>query len=162
MHLQQHRQAQLARQGHKLDQTLRRQSGCYQEYRVGTGRARLIHLPGVDDKIFAEYRQGHLAADGLDVVQFALEILLVGQHADSICTGCGIGPGDSNGVESLADKPFRRRGFFDLGYQVHASARLFCQSGEEVSHRRSLERPGLEMGQVCAVMKFGDLLLLGF
>ena len=94
VHLDQAGHVQLGGQDLQVDQLAGLEALGDQQDRIGAGGAGLVDLPGVDDEILAQDGQLHRVADRLDVLELALEILLVGQDAEGVGAGGFVGLGD--------------------------------------------------------------------
>jgi hypothetical protein len=116
--LHQHGQRQLRRGDHQVHQLARRQGIGDQQDRIGPGGTRFVDLPEVHDEVLSQDRNLDRLPDLLDIFEPALEILLVGQHADRIGAAALVRPGDGHWVEIGTNQSRRRRRLFDLGDHV--------------------------------------------
>src|SRR5262249_18792649 len=89
-------------------------------------------LVAVEDEVFAQEGRRHGVADRAQVRQAALEERLIREHADGRGAVPFVGAGDGHRVEVRTQYPRRRRGFLDLGDDLHAGAAL--RVGTEVAH----------------------------
>jgi hypothetical protein len=87
------------------------------------------NLVGIDDEIFAQYRQGAGGPCLAQVVVRALEKLDVGKYGEAGCAMRGVRGGDLNRVEVLAYDAFGRRGLFNLGNNGRLALRNFFFNG---------------------------------
>ncbi len=64
------------------------------------------NLQPIDGEIFAQDRQRHGCSGRLQIVQRALEKLLVGQHRKARRTALFVSPGDEGGMEVFLQESF--------------------------------------------------------
>ena len=121
-----------------------------------TGRAGLDDLVGIDDEVFAQDRQFHRRFDRGEVVERALEVVLIRQAGDRGRAVGFVGLCNRNGVEVFADHAGRGAGLLDLGDDTECVFRP-GQRGEEVARRRGVERTAFHLVQRDTRDRRGDL-----
>ena len=99
-----------------------------QQHGVGPGRPGLDHLVRVDDKILAQHGQIDRRADLAKILQAALEVRLVGQHADARRAVPLVDAGDLDRIEIGADHALARAGLLHFGDQPAGDCPNFCVS----------------------------------
>lgn len=114
VHLEERSHAQLGGENLKVDDVALGDGLGDEEDRIGTSGARFPDLIDIDDEILAKHGQLDRVANHVDVFDLAAEIMLVGETGDRAGTVGGVGLGNGDGVEVLADHPRGRAFALDL------------------------------------------------
>lgn len=115
VHLEERSHAQLGGENLKVDDVALGNSLGDEEDRIGTSGARFPDLIDIDDEILAKHWQLDRIANHVDVFELAAEVMLVGETGDRAGTVGGVGLGNGDGVEVLADHSRGRAFALDLG-----------------------------------------------
>lgn len=115
VHLKERSHAQLGGENLKVDDVALGNGLGDEEDRIGTSGARFPDLIDIDDEILAKHGQLDRVANHVDVFDLAAEIMLVSETGDRAGTVGGVGLGNGDGVEVLADHPRGRAFALDLG-----------------------------------------------
>ena len=115
VHLEERSHAQLGGENLKVDDVALGNSLGDEEDRIGTSGARFPDLIDIDDEILAKHGQLDRVANHVDVFELAAEVMLVGETGDRAGTVSGVGLGNGDGVEVLADHSRGRAFALDLG-----------------------------------------------
>ena len=115
VHLEERSHAQLGGENLKVDDVALGNSLGDEEDRIGTSGARFPDLINIDDEILAKHWQLDRIANHVDVFELAAEVMLVGETGDRAGTVGGVGLGNGDGVEVLADHSRGRAFALDLG-----------------------------------------------
>ena len=115
VHLEERSHAQLGGENLKVDDVALGNSLGDEEDRIGTSGARFPDLIDIDDEILAKHGQLDRVANHVDVFELAAEVMLVGETGDRAGTVGGVGLGNGDGVEVLADHSRGRAFALDLG-----------------------------------------------
>ena len=119
-----------------------------QQHGVGPGDSRLQDLVGIEDEILAQQRQIDGRADLAQIVETALEMRPVGQHADAGGPVLLVDLGDLDGVEVGAEDAPRGAGLLHFGDEADGAAA--GQGGVEIANRRGV-------GQLPSQLVLGDV-----
>ena len=136
--LDQRRHSQLDDRIVKLPERCVVQTFGDQQHGVGPGRAGFDHLIRVDDEILPQHGQIDRRADLPQVIEAALEIRLVGQHADARGPVLLVDPRDGHGIEVGADDALAGAGLLDFGDQPNGRT---CRECGEESRAAAGHRP---------------------
>ena len=136
VHLDQHVHAEVPRERVELGERARVERGDDEQDAVRAERARLEHLPGVDDEVLAQRRQGGGVAGRRQVRVVALEVALVGEDGKAGGPGGLVGAGDADRLELGPDHALARGGLLDL--RDNARATIPQGRGEPPGRRRRL------------------------
>ena len=115
VNLEERSHAQLGGENLKVDDVALGNSLGDEEDRIGTSGARFPDLINIDDEILAKHWQLDRIANHVDVFELAAEVMLVGETGDRAGTVGGVGLGNGDGVEVLADHSRGRAFALDLG-----------------------------------------------
>lgn len=115
VNLEERSHAQLGGENLKVDDVALGNSLGDEEDRIGTSGARFPDLIDIDDEILAKHWQLDRIANHVDVFELAAEVMLVGETGDRAGTVGGVGLGNGDGVEVLADHSRGRAFALDLG-----------------------------------------------
>ena len=115
VHLEERSHAQLGGENLKVDDVALGNGLGDEEDRIGTSGARFPDLIDIDDEILAKHGQLDRVANHVDVFELAAEVMLVGETGDRAGTVSGVGLGNGDGVEVLADHSRGRAFALDLG-----------------------------------------------
>jgi membrane protease YdiL (CAAX protease family) len=114
VHLEERSHAQLGGENLKVDDVALGDGLGDEEDRIGTSGARFPDLINIDDEILAKHGQLDRVANHVDVFELAAEVMLVGETGDRAGTVGGVGLGNGDGVEVLADHSRGRAFALDL------------------------------------------------
>ena len=107
-----------------------------QQDEVGPGGPEELELPGIDDELLGEDRDGDRRADGAQVVHGAAEPVRLAQDGDGRGTARGVRPSPGDGVVAGGDRARGRRAALDLGDEVQAGAGEGLRDGPGCRGRR--------------------------
>ena len=111
--------------------------GGDQQDRVGAHRARLEHLPGVDDEVLAQHRQRRTPRAPPRDTRRALEELRVGQHAQRRRAVPLVARGDLGRQEIRAQHALARARLLDLGDHRGAAGGDLARAARRRSRARA-------------------------
>ena len=139
MDLDEHLDADVIGQRMQLDQFDGAERRCDEQHTIGAHQAGVAHIVSADREVFAQHRQRHCCACGLQVGNRAGEELFVSEHRQRCCTTSGIGLGKQRRIEIDVERTLRRRASFDLADHGEFSARhRGAQRPRETAHRSAL------------------------
>ncbi len=143
VHLDQHRQAELAGQVVQAAQPVVVEGGHDEQHQVGAGGPGLEHLVGLDHEVLAQQRGVDGGAHGAQVVEAAAEAALLGEHADRGGPAGGVLAREGGRVGDLGQVALARAAPLHLG--DHARARL-AQGRHRVAGRVDVGERGAQVG----------------
>jgi len=138
------------------------EDGGDEEDGVGAVDAGLVELVVVEQEVLAQEGRalGEGVADGGEVVQGALEVGLVGENGYGGGPRAGVGAGQRDGVELLAQEAAGGGCLLDLGDEADGIA---TERVGEGAQGRGLAQAGLQIGEGDAALGGGQLLpLVGY
>ena len=97
-------EAEVAGLAHEARETGRRVEDGEQEHEVGPGSPEEVELPGIDDELLREDRDGDGGADGPEVVHGAPEPVRLAEDGDGRRAARGVGAGARDGVVRGGDR----------------------------------------------------------
>ena len=144
MGLDQRLQPEVARLGDELGEARRRVEDREQQHEVGAGGAEEVELPGIDDEVLGEDRDGDRGTDRAQVVDRAAEPVRLAQDRDRRGAAGGVRAGAGDDVVRRGDVAGGRRAALDLGDEVEAGR------GERADDRAGLRGRGDGTGEAVA------------
>ncbi len=163
VHLDQHVQAELGRQRRQVRHVRGRvgKGRGDQQDAVGTQRARLHDLVGIDGEILAQHRQRDRGARRLQVRIRPLEEIDVGQHRKAGRAALLVGSRQRGRIEIGPDQALAGRGLLDLGdHRVAPGGDARGQRIGKAAHRRGVTRHGAQLREAARAAALGDFLVL--
>lgn len=103
VHFEQRGHAKFDAENLKVDDLTLSQALCDEQDGIGTGRARLPDLIGVDDEVFAKYRQGDRISNRMNELELSAKIVSVGEARDRRRSRRVIVSSDGDWVELFAN-----------------------------------------------------------
>ena len=121
------------------EQRVVRDRGRDQQDRVGTDRARLVHLHLVDREVLAQHRQLGVLAGDLQIGDGTAEVRRVGEHREGGRAAVLVRLGRRGRIEVEGERTLRRRTTLDLGDHRDVAVGAAERTAERAGRRR-LER----------------------